>query len=416
MEIKKMVSIFWYFARFSLSLSPIYSINLIINVHLRSKMKKLNIISMALCAMMGTATLTSCEGTLDDVFGEWSRPTKTEPTLSIEETPLTIEAVEAGTIRVVYAKGMTLPKPITYTKNGVSTSITATTEITVAAGDVVSFSSENSTLYDGTNYAYIRTDLKCYVYGNVMSMINDEGDFSKDKTISGDYALVFLLSLNKNMCNHPDKKLILPASTLSMGCYYGLFYGCHSLASAPELPATTLTQECYYEMFFNCPALTTAPALPATTLATECYYKMFYNCTGLTTAPALPATTLAEKCYYMMFEKCTGLSTAPELPATTLASQCYYGMFYNCTALETAIVLPATTLVDKCYVAMFEGCSKLSSVSCKATSGIDGANLTDWLDNAGTDATSPTLHVTTGKESKSWTLPTTPTWTIKADL
>ena len=32
---------------------------------------------MALCAMMGTATLTSCEGTLDDVFGEWSRPTKT---------------------------------------------------------------------------------------------------------------------------------------------------------------------------------------------------------------------------------------------------------------------------------------------------------------------------------------------------
>lgn len=397
---------------------------------------------MALCAMMGTATLTSCEGTLDDVFGEWSRPTKTETTPSIEETPLTIEAVEAGTIRVVYAKGMTLPKPITYTKNGVSTNITATTEITVAAGDVVSFSSENSTLYDGTNYAYIRTDLKCYVYGNVMSMINDEGDFSKDKTISGDYALVFLLSLNKNMCNHPDKKLILPATTLSMGCYYGLFYGCHSLASAPELPAkklsegcytqmflncislttapelpaTTLAEECYKYMFYGCTGLTAAPELPATTLATECYYNMFYNCTGLTTAPALPATTLAEKCYYTMFEECTGLSTAPELPATTLASQCYYGMFYNCTALETAIVLPATTLVDKCYVAMFEGCSKLSSVSCKATSGIDGANLTDWLEYAGTDATSPTLYVTTGLKSKDWTLPTTPTWTIKADL
>ena len=162
---------------------------------------------MALCAMMGTATLTSCEGTLDDVFGEWSRPTNTESNSkektpsTIEETPLTIEAVEAGTIKVYYSGSHTLPKPITYTKNGVSTSITATTDITVAAGDVISFSSENSSLGDASNYVYIQADHKCYVYGNVMSMINDEGDFSKDKTISGDYALAGLFDGNKSLYN-----------------------------------------------------------------------------------------------------------------------------------------------------------------------------------------------------------------------
>ena len=472
---------------------------------------------MALCAMMGTATLTSCEGTLDDVFGEWSRPTKTEPTLSIEETPLTFEALEAGTIQVYYSGSHTLPKPITYTKNGVSTSITASTDITVAAGDVISFSSENSSLGDATNYVFIQADHKCYVYGNLMSMINDEGDFSKDKTISGDYALIYLLYGNENMYNHPEKKLLLPATTLSEGCYWGLFYGCKTLTKAPELPATKLTPNCYRQMFRDCAALTTAPELPAKTLAKSCYYNMFRNCIGITTAPALAATTLADACYYMMFVGCTGITTTPELPATTLAKHCYYDMFGNCTglttvptlpvttltegcysymfyqctslttapelpattltedcyegmfegctslstapklpattlapycyygmfsctnittapalpattldagcysymfsdcySLTTAPELPATTLADECYINMFENCSKLSSVSCKATSEINSTNLKDWLKEAGTDATSPTLHVTSGYDAEDWNKPST--WTLKADL
>ena len=325
-------------------------------------MKKLNIISMALCAMMGTATLTSCEGTLDDVFGEWSRPTKA---LSIEETPLTFEAVEAGTIQVIYQGDLKISKPITYTKNGVSTSITATTDIAVAAGDVVSFSSENSRVNDdATGWLNILADHKIYVYGNVMSLINDEGDFSKDKTISGDYALAGLFDGNKSLYNHPEKKLLLPATTLSASCYY----------------------------------------------------KMFYNCTSLTTAPELPATTMADNCYYCMFYGCTSLKTAPELPATTLATRCYYTMFYKCSGLETAPVLPATTLAEKCYYGMFMYCPKLSSVSCKATSGMNTTNLAFWLDYAGSDTTSPTLHVTNGKKLEEWNLPSSVTWTVVDDL
>lgn len=407
---------------------------------------------MALCAMMGTATLTSCEGTLDDVFGEWSRPTKTEPTLSIEETPLTIEAVEAGTIKVVYNGGLTLPKPITYTKNGVSTSITASTDIAVAAGDVVSFSSENSRVNDdATGWLNILADHKIYVYGNVMSLINDEGEFSKDKTISGDYALAGLFDGNKSLYNHPEKKLLLPATTLSANCYNQMFSKCNSLTTAPELPATTLAKECYKYMFYGCTSLTTAPALPATTLATGCYYKMFYNCsalstapvlpattlavdcyremfnscTSLTTAPELPATTLTENCYDSMFAYCTGLTTAPKLPATTLATQCYSGIFLECTSLTTAPELPATTLATQCYEYMFYKCTKLSSVTCLATD-ITATSCTDyWLNCAGIDAsvTSRTLHIKTGQSTTdaNWDLSSsgdggTMVWTAVADM
>ena len=321
-------------------------------------MKKQNIFSMALCALMATATLTSCEGALDDIFGEWSRPVKP---LSIEETPLTFEAVESGTITISYKGGLTLPKPITYTKNGVSTSITADTDIAVAAGDIVSFSSENSTLNDdGSGYLNILADHKIYIYGNVMSLINDEGDFSKDKTISGEYAFGALLYANEKLFNHPEKEILLPATTLSEGCYEAMFRGCYGLTRAPELPATKLTPECYYQMFRYCTALTTAPALPAKTLAEACYYEMFYKCTSLTAAPALPATELTTECYYQMFYNCTSLTTAPALPATELAERCYMQMFNFCRKLIAAPALPATTLKKECYHTMFAVCEALT--------------------------------------------------------
>ena len=70
------------------------------------------------------------------------------------------------------------------------------------------------------------------------------------------------------------------------------------------------------------------------TMANNCYNGMFYGCTSLTTAPELPATTLVENCYGYMFQGCTSLTTAPELPATTLASSCYRNMFNGCTKIK----------------------------------------------------------------------------------
>ena len=91
-------------------------------------------------------------------------------------------------------------------------------------------------------------------------------------------------------------------------------------------------------MFSGCTSLTTAPELPATTLAAYCYQSTFSGCTSLTTAPELPATTLAEGCYQSTFSGCTSLTTAPELPATTLAAYCYAYTFQGCTSLTTVSV------------------------------------------------------------------------------
>ena len=152
----------------------------------------------------------------------------------------------------------------------------------------------------------------------------------------------------------------LPSNvSLTNSCYNSMFYGCTSLTSAPSLPATTLAEGCYRAMFQNCTSLTNAPSLPATTLATSCYYNMFYGCTSLTSAPSLPATTLAEDCYRAMFQDCTSITNAPSLPATTLAPTCYFYMFKGCTSLTSIPYLPATVLARSCYGYMFYGCSNI---------------------------------------------------------
>ena len=188
--------------------------------------------------------------------------------------------------------------------------------------------------------------------GNIMSLLNNIKDLN-----SGFAAYFSNLFYNCCITSAP----ILPSTTLSQYCYYGMFSGCTSLTTAPELPATTLSQYCYNSMFRGCTSLTTAPELPATTLKNNCYNSMFRGCTSLTTAPELPATTLTNNCYNSMFSGCNSLTTAPELPATTLENGCYDSMFSDCNSLTTAPELPATTLADNCYQYMFYRCTSLTT-------------------------------------------------------
>ena len=158
-------------------------------------------------------------------------------------------------------------------------------------------------------------------------------------------------------------------------------------ASNLKLPATTLATECYYGMFYNCTSLTTAPELPATTLAPGCYSSMFFGCTNLTTAPELPATTLAPGCYLSMFFGCTNLKSAPELPATKLVIQCYYSMFSGCKSLTTAPDLPAQTLAIRCYNFMFDNCSSLNYIKMLATDISASDCLGSWVFGVSTTGT-----------------------------
>ena len=126
------------------------------------------------------------------------------------------------------------------------------------------------------------------------------------------------------------------------------------------------------------------------------FCNLFDDCRVLTSAPELPAETLAEGCYSNMFNSCTNLTSAPALPATTLARGCYSTMFRFCTNLESAPILSAETLAQNCYNSMFYGCGKLTTVTMLAPSTeITGKDLCvkNWLDFAGTTATSRTLKV-----------------------
>lgn len=267
----------------------------------------------------------------------------------IEATPLTFEAKTAGAI-VTYS-GSTLP--VEYSTDGITWSSYSNPITLARIGDKVSFRGDNAS-YDTYDAGLFSCSKECYIYGNIMSLLNST-NFATTNTLTEENigAFSFLFYGNSNIYNHPSKKILLPATTLSSSCYFGMFSGCSNLTVAPELPATTLVY--------------------------NCYANMFQSCSNLTAAPSLPATTLAGTCYREMFRDCIRLTTPSFLPATTLVNGCYEGMFRGCTRLTYAPSLPATTLVNYCYREMFRSCASLNYVRCLATS-IDAQDCTDnWL-------------------------------------
>lgn len=316
---------------------------------------------------------------------------------------LTFEIINNGTI-TWKCSNASIAKTIYYRKNGGEwtelTSTTAGATIDVVADDIIEFYGEDTHYaISYSNYNSFGGTADFYAYGNIQSLTNFNNNTTR-------YIYAYLFR-NSKIHSHNTEHLILPATTLSDYCYYGMFSNCNNLTITPELPAAELASYCYNEMFYGCSSLTAAPKLPATTLAPSCYRSMFSLCSSLTIAPELPATTLEPYCYQAMFASCISLTTTPELPATTLASYCYANMFagctnltiapelsttslesncysymfYNCSNLTVAPELPATTLEQYCYQNMFYNCSKLEYVKCLATD-ISATNCTlDWLRN-----------------------------------
>ena len=350
---------------------------------------------------------------------------------------LTIESLaDNNTITWTFTGSDPIQNVIYWSKNGTSwssaiasTSDTPVSLATLNKGEKMYLKGENVTYASSASkYSHFNSDYEFNVSGNIMSLIYGD-NFIGQITLSSSYNFFSIFKGSKVV---DASNLILPATTLTSNCYYGMFsvctslvaapalpattlasscysnmfYGCTSLATAPELPATTLTgtycysymfkgctslatapalpattlaNYCYNNMFKGCTSLTTAPELPATTLTADCYGYMFHGCTSLATAPELPATTLKLSCYGSMFYKCTSLATAPELPATTLANYCYSNMFYKCTSLATAPVLPATTLAKSCYYYMLYGCTSLIYIKCLATDISASSSHKNWV-------------------------------------
>lgn len=232
-----------------------------------------------------------------------------------ESTPLTFEAIQDCTIKFSNeAQGS-----LYYTIEGGGSGEflpgydgwIQDESFTLTAGQKVSFYGDNETYgyYDETPQGSTFTILgDCYVYGNIMSMISST-NYTDLKVLTGEGSFTYLFNSCSQLKSHPDKQLLLPATTLTGECYYGMFLDCSGLTKAPALPATSLSWGCYDSMFCGCTGLTKAPDLPATTVVGSCYEYMFAGCTGLTKAPDLPATTLEQGCYAYMFKDCTHLNS-----------------------------------------------------------------------------------------------------------
>ena len=328
---------------------------------------------------------------------------KVEPA-PIHTIPLTIEAKAENGATVKLKKNASYElKTIKYKKSTETSwsdyvfNGTNGAEISLNKGESVSFWSNNAALGQETGgwtfYSYFTISDECYVYGNVMSMIDDQEGatagnpkFSTDEEIGASDAFYYLFKYCK-ILNHESKELVLPATKLASRCYYGMFYYCPSLTKAPELKAETLED--------------------------YCYRSMFSGCTLLTKAPDLKAKTLTRSCYNGMFSGCENLTKAPEIAAETVAPYCCQSMFSGCSLLTEGPVLKAKKLEESCYNAMFMWCSMLGSLTCLATDITADGCVDAWLIQAGSKAEGDRiLYVDPSMTEAFWQLPTG--WTVKS--
>ena len=325
----------------------------------------------------------------------------------MRETPLTFERVHSypTTINVNNPLGKTFYWTFDNDKTIVWQNPTDVGQFSIEFGD-----HQTIQLY-GNNDQYARSDINflnpdtytsirctadCHIYGNIMSLvqpadtptasITDPSNF-KDLVVlpqSGfaTFGLLFMEATahtegkekylvppeTYHFLNDPQRDILLPATTLAPGCYYGLF-AFTGINRAPELPARELALYCYTQMFWACPYLLSVPSslLPATTLAQQCYSGMF-SYSNLKYAPDLPATVMVDGCYESMFNQCPELISVPSvLPAETLADDCYSMMFYYCEKLSSftnSMGIPseikAKTAGARSCSEMFHGCSSLT--------------------------------------------------------
>ena len=93
--------------------------------------------------------------------------------------------------------------------------------------------------------------------GNIMSIASGDSFASATTVVANQFKHLFFECTGLTNAEN----LILPATTLSNGCYEGMFKGCTSLTNAPELPASTLLGSCYGYMFLGCSSLSAITCL-----------------------------------------------------------------------------------------------------------------------------------------------------------
>ncbi len=196
-------------------------------------------------------------------------------------------------------------------------------DVACIKGNRVDYKNGGADQYDGPKDKPIfRASLKCYISGNIMSLVGDAPELS-ESAFQGAFSRGGGTA-NANIDIDPDSPLILPATTLATKCYMNMFRNCTSLTRAPQFRVEVTASNCCYNMFRQCSNLVDVSGieLPAQTLSEDCYRELFRQCTKLTTAPVLPARTLVKSCYRQMFSACSALTSVTCLATDISAEDC----------------------------------------------------------------------------------------------
>lgn len=205
---------------------------------------------------------------------------------------LTFEVLSAGTLSWYSNDGNI---PIERSVNGQAWQ-NFNTSLQLNVGDKVRFRGNNSCYYISSTQA--TATWNCYnglifnVYGNIMSLIAGS-NFRTATTLTDTYVF---RKLFYNLPIESAENLVLPATTLSQGCYMEMFEAGYLKRAPKELPATVLSQSCYNKMFESCHFMTTSPILPAPALNQQSYSHMYYNCVALNSIKCLATDITAEDC------------------------------------------------------------------------------------------------------------------------
>ncbi len=203
-------------------------------------------------------------------------------------------------------------------------------EVAWIKGNRTNYKNAGTDTYESpSNKPIFEANKKCYISGNIMSLLADKenlsesafhGAFSKGSGTAVTYIDI-----------HPDNPLIFPDNTLAPKCYMQMFRNCTSLTRAPQFRVEGTAYRCCYNMFRQCTNLTdiSGVELPAMTLSQDCYRELLRQCSKVKTAPTLPAKTLVTECYRQMFSN-SGVTTiiclATDISATSCLSEWMSGV------------------------------------------------------------------------------------------
>ena len=151
--------------------------------------------------------------------------------------------------------------------------------ITLNQNEKILLKGTNTALSDSDNYHdEIRSSDIINVEGNIMSLLYGD-NFVNQTTLPATNTFNYLFQ-GSYIIN--AENLVLPATTLTDYCYFGLFKNSRLEIPPKILPATVLATQCYDGMFQGT-SITESPYIPNITYSssTDAFDNMFYNCTYL---------------------------------------------------------------------------------------------------------------------------------------